>query len=112
MKKTENIIRKEYEAKGYTVLRNGWPDFLVMKEGKAFGVEVKSYGESGGCALGEGQAEMHAALLEIGLPVIIRWVKGTTEYLRESVAVREARLLENAYLGKNKKHGNGKRGKK
>lgn len=42
MKKSENIVRRELEADGWTVLRNGWPDFLAIKGARAKFVEVKT----------------------------------------------------------------------
>lgn len=40
----EKEIQRNLEKKGYKVLRNGWPDFLVEdSEGNVFFMEVKNY---------------------------------------------------------------------
>jgi hypothetical protein len=106
MKKTEDVVRREYEAAGYRVLRNGWPDFLMLKDGEpAFCVEVKTNnGGGGGEQLHEGQAEMHAALHSIGLPTLIRFVPGPNQTVTETETEKENRLLSNARAGKNKRH--------
>ena len=51
---------------GFRVYRQGWPDFLIEKDGKYMGVEVK---EGGG--LGEHQWLMHQALERAGLKVVV-----------------------------------------
>jgi Holliday junction resolvase len=55
---SEEKIRKQYEAKGFTVLRGGWPDFLAIKDGQVIGIEVKS----GNDKLRPAQEKMHKAL--------------------------------------------------
>lgn len=37
----EEQFQIEFEKMGYTVLRNGWPDFLIVKDGAIAGVEIK-----------------------------------------------------------------------
>lgn len=51
---------------GFRVYKQGWPDFLIEKDGKYMGVEVK---EGGG--LGEHQWLMHQALERAGLKVVV-----------------------------------------
>jgi len=51
---------------GFTVYRQGWPDFLIEKDGKYMGVEAKE-----GNGLGEHQLLMHQALESAGLRVIV-----------------------------------------
>lgn len=42
MTKWELIVKRQLETDGYTVLKNGWPDFFAFKEGHCKFVEVKS----------------------------------------------------------------------
>jgi len=42
MNETENYVKKQYEKQGYTVIRNGVPDFLLIKDGKLSFSEVKT----------------------------------------------------------------------
>jgi hypothetical protein len=54
-------------ASGLTVLRGGWPDFLVCdKGGRAWGVECKTLGDD----LRPGQVAMRKAL-ETVLPILV-----------------------------------------
>src|SRR6185312_13501021 len=46
-------------------LKAGFPDLLIIHEGKAFGIELKAPGKY----LEPHQREMHAALLLAGMPV-------------------------------------------
>jgi hypothetical protein len=58
----ERKVAEEYAAKGWTVLRGGWPDFLMTREvggiTEVLGVEVKA----GRDTLDPGQELMHKAL--------------------------------------------------
>ena len=76
MKRTEDIVRRQYEAAGYQVYRNGWPDFLVVKDGVGFGVEVKRVRAtgSGSEVLSDAQVDMQTALHKLGLSTVISWV--------------------------------------
>ena len=67
MNKHEKEFKEELEAKGYKVLRNGWPDFLVQNpEGRVtYAVELK-YGDD---KLSAPQKEMHRALRKAGLHI-------------------------------------------
>src|ERR1035437_1765648 len=73
MKRTEDIVRRQYEAAGYQVYRNGWPDFLVVKDGVGFGVEVKRVRAtgSGSEVLSDAQVDMQTALHKLGLSTVI-----------------------------------------
>jgi len=42
MNELESEFYEQAIRYGYTVLKRGWPDFLIVKDGKAQGVEVKS----------------------------------------------------------------------
>lgn len=52
--------------KGFRIYKQGWPDFLIEKDGKYMGVEIKE-----GNKLGEHQWLMHQALEKAGLKVIV-----------------------------------------
>lgn len=95
MKAIENVVREEYEKAGYTVYRNGWPDFLVVKDGVGFGVEVKSATEngSGGEKLSDAQIDMQTALHKLGVSTTIRYVV-RSEYQKENPVNKEIRLIE------------------
>ena len=73
MQVSEIEAQKYYEDLGYTVHRDGWPDFLVYKTvaGKLdmMGIEVKTLEG----ALRPAQAENHRLLSAFGLPVTIYW---------------------------------------
>ena len=68
-----NIREKEtrtfLDEQGYFSMHNGWPDFLVYDESRAFTfcIEVKSdeYG------LQENQATVHKILKKAGVPVLV-----------------------------------------
>lgn len=55
--------------KGWKVHRSGWPDFLIVADGKAQFVEVKSATDS----VSDNQAELYAALSSAGVEVFIWW---------------------------------------
>lgn len=47
MNESESVFEVMAKSKGYTILRNGWPDFALMRaDGSLFCVEVKSYADS------------------------------------------------------------------
>ena len=64
------IFHKEFHRlarkKGFRVYKQGWPDYLIEKDGKYMGVEVKE-----GNVLREHQWLMHQTLERAGLKVII-----------------------------------------
>ena len=79
-------------ARGATVLRSGWPDFLIVENGRAVGVEVK---RSRADPLSPNQAVMFDALEKIGVRVFV-WSNETGDRLvgwrKWSVAFGEKRF--------------------
>lgn len=77
----ERKVAEDYESQGYTVLRHGWPDFLVVKGRKLIFVEVKSLlqlhrqARGGLPMLHKAQQKMHAALKAAGFKVELRILK-------------------------------------
>lgn len=67
MNDSEAAIAEACEKRGYTVLRNGWPDLLVLDEQRhrVFAIEVKV----GKDRVSPAQSAMHAALARAGVPV-------------------------------------------
>lgn len=72
----EDSVKAALERQGCEVLRNGWPDFMVLtnrhghsngERTHGFALEVKSNGDK----LREDQEKMHAALRLFGLPVLV-----------------------------------------
>lgn len=63
MNRLEEKFKREAETKGYTVLGNGWPDYLIMKGNRYIAVEVKSAND----ALKDNQVEMLKAIQEAGI---------------------------------------------
>lgn len=63
----ERKIALEYAAKGYSVIRGGWPDFLAIRGDEVVGIEVKSDDDP----LSPDQKVMHALL---PFPVIVERV--------------------------------------
>lgn len=57
--------KSELERQGFVVLRNGWPDFLVMTKDwkRGIGIEVKTRQDR----VSESQRVMHSALAKFGL---------------------------------------------
>lgn len=72
MTKGENQIKQRATEKGYEVLRNGWPDFLLYKvlENKAVFVEVKSKKDK----ISKSQKRMAEVLKKLGLLYQIVWI--------------------------------------
>lgn len=71
MNKSENKVRKELEADGYSVLHTGWPDFIAFKPGEAKWIEVKTKGTY----LATNQRRMAKALfMATKLPYEVRYV--------------------------------------
>jgi hypothetical protein len=70
---SEQVVREELEQRGFTVYRNGWPDFLAVRktqlQGKeclgVMGIEVKS----GKDKLSEQQAIIHRILRQARFPI-------------------------------------------
>lgn len=67
MTEDEEIFEKKFMGDGYRVFKNGWPDFLIFKDGKAKFVEVKGYGDQ----LSNGQIGVLQILTDIGLSCFI-----------------------------------------
>jgi hypothetical protein len=64
----ENRVAEDYRRRGFKVLRRGWPDFLcISPDGDVVAVEVKSMSD----ALSPAQKEMHAALRDAGVEVVV-----------------------------------------
>jgi hypothetical protein len=80
--KTETAFAKRAQAKGYAVLRRGWPDFLLMRQrsDKSFeflAVEVKRAGD----VIRPDQVTMHAALSQMGVRVFV-WTPSSRQLKR------------------------------
>jgi len=86
MNQLEERFCRALQRAGYTVLRQGWPDFLVIdRDGvRAYALEVKADGDD----LSREQTAMHDALRRLGLTVAI--VRGPD--LLE-IEARKGRLL-------------------
>ncbi len=78
MNEREEIIKKYLQDQDYTVIKNGWPDFLVIKNKdgiqEGFGLEIKSEFDK----LTEEQKEMHNWLRKLGIPVYV--IKSKKEF--------------------------------
>lgn len=61
----EQRVYDHYQKYGWQVLRNGWPDFLLVKGQKVVGIEAKSATDK----LSTEQKRMHTVLARVGLPV-------------------------------------------
>jgi len=87
MNALETNISNALEKRGWTVLRRGWPDFLIYLEGHAgqfrvAAVEVKSDSDN----LSEQQEEMHRVLRAVGLRAGI--TQPTEEQLMRNAAIQ------------------------
>ena len=74
MNANEKAAYNAMVKKGWKVYRNGWPDFLVIKESqnKLYDIEgcaIEFKSNKTGDKLSSAQVEMHAALLKLGIPV-------------------------------------------
>jgi len=69
--KAEQEFRRQWEADGYRVIKNGWPDFLCFRvvggSEEAFAAEVKS----GGASMSREQRFVAALLARAGLDVVL-----------------------------------------
>lgn len=85
----ERLVYEALTARQFTVLRGGWPDFLVIGDdsGETFAVEVKA----GSDTTKPHQADMQWYLLEAGIPtltfrvtqgLIVPWSDGWLRSLR------------------------------
>lgn len=87
MNTLERRFESEYTRRGYTVLRKGWPDFLIFKGITVKGVEVKSEYD----CLKEHQAEMLQVLDKAGIEC---YVYRPTPWGGVEMVSIEAELLE------------------
>lgn len=62
----EIAVCDHLEAEGYTVLKNGWPDFLAYRDGEVRFIEVKPHS---GRRLSPRQQTMASALRPLGVTV-------------------------------------------
>ena len=68
MNTSESVFEVIAKSKGYTILRNGWPDFALRRaDGYLFCVEVKSYADS----LSTEQVNMMEFLALAGIPCYV-----------------------------------------
>ncbi len=65
----EAAFKRMAVDRGYTVLRAGWPDFLLHRKGKPVFVEVKSDLDT----LSDGQIELFEVLAGVGVHVVVWW---------------------------------------
>jgi hypothetical protein len=71
MTKEESVVFiRESSIPGTLVLKSGWPDFLISREGESFAIEVKRPHEKPSL----NQVVMHAALRAAGIPVTVEFV--------------------------------------
>lgn len=99
MSRYEKKVADKLRREGFTVMRNGWPDFTAFKrdsKGKItdlFFVEVKGCGDK----LRQEQTDLHAVLRSIGLPVFVDieenqrtyWNRKQREYRLKKGSVRQ-----------------------
>ena len=76
MRKTEESVLAEFELDGWSPIRNGWPDYMLVRladGGKLefMGLEVKCDGD----CLSDDQRRMHAVLIAAGIKVIVKKAK-------------------------------------
>lgn len=72
------IWRREMAVPGTTILKSGWPDFLLSRDGATWAVEVKRPADK----VSSAQLLMHAALRQAGLRVEVEVVPGIGGYNR------------------------------
>lgn len=65
--KSEIRVANELMAMGYEVVKNGWPDFVAIKEGEVRFIEVKPDGHKAG--LKPRQQKMARILRRLGIKV-------------------------------------------
>lgn len=85
MHKSEQEVKDKLEQEGWTVYRNGWPDFAALKNGVLRLIEVKATGE-----LSEEQIQMFALLkkllgveVEVLKPLVYRPQRSSLQQLRQ-----------------------------
>lgn len=84
--KNEQCVYNTLVRLGWTGLRRGWPDFLMMNSGRVLAVEVKAHDKDKPTAE---QREMHSVLNKlVRLPTIVltpgspipKWIQYPTSY--------------------------------
>ncbi len=99
MHKSEQEVKEQLEQEGWTVYRNGWPDFAAIKNGMLRFVEVKATGH-----LSNEQLRMFALLnglfgieVEVLRPKVIRAQRKKQtrrEYLDKRSAAKRKKRAE------------------
>lgn len=64
---SEQFVADRLKEKGFTVVKDGWPDFLVVKDGEFWLMEVKP--DEGHRKLSPSQQRMADALRSVGILV-------------------------------------------
>tara|TARA_R100001443_G_scaffold11987_1_gene21489 strand:+ start:671 stop:1171 length:501 start_codon:yes stop_codon:yes gene_type:complete len=89
VKDFENKVYKALEREGFDVLRSGYPDFLVRRNGRYGGVaavEVKQ----GSDKVRDNQKEMHKLFNEAGIPVYV--IRPENVYGKDNMNIRNPML--------------------
>ena len=89
VKDFENKVYKALEKEGFDVLRSGYPDFLVRRNGRYGGVaavEVKQ----GSDKVRDNQKEMHKLFNEAGIPVYV--IRPENVYGKDNMNIRNPML--------------------
>jgi hypothetical protein len=69
--RAEQVIYDRLIARGYRILRNGWPDFLaIATNGTIYGVEVKRHLAD---RLRPEQEQMHRLLAAVGVETVVAY---------------------------------------
>jgi len=69
MNKAEKTLKDRLEQEGYTVYRNGWPDFIAQRKGKTIAIEVKAKQSEN---LEDGQVAIMELLTSLGI-LSLKW---------------------------------------
>ena len=89
VKDFENKVYKALEKEGFDVLRSGYPDFFVRRNGRYGGVaavEVKQ----GSDKVRDNQKEMHKLFNEAGIPVYV--IRPENVYCKDNMNIRNPML--------------------
>jgi len=89
VKDFENKVYKALEKEGFDVLRSGYPDFFVRRNGRYGGVaavEVKQ----GSDKVRDNQKEMHKLFNEAGIPVYV--IRPENVYGKDNMNIRNPML--------------------
>lgn len=82
--KNEEIIRQKYESQGYTVLRNGAPDFVIFKNENGQITDIKFIEvKFNGDRLRYEQQVYKKILETLGLTYILEHIKATQDSPRQ-----------------------------